>query len=76
MERVLRVRTTVIIAHRLRTAARANRLLVLDRGRIVEQGPHAQLLEQDGLYARLFQGQQLGFENGGIVPRARVAERA
>jgi subfamily B ATP-binding cassette protein MsbA len=76
LEQAMRGRTTVIIAHRLRTAARADRLLVLDRGRIVEQGPHAELLKREGLYARLFQGQQLGFENGGTIRRARVAEGA
>lgn len=76
LEQAMHGRTTVIIAHRLRTAARADRLLVLDRGRIVEQGPHAELLQRDGLYARLFQGQQLGFENGGAIRRTPVAESA
>jgi subfamily B ATP-binding cassette protein MsbA len=76
LERAMRGRTTLIIAHRLRTAARADRLLVMDRGRIVEQGPHADLLEQEGLYARLFLGQQLGFENGEILGRTRQVEPA
>lgn len=53
-------RTTIIIAHRLRTVARADRLLVLDHGRLVEEGPHEELLGRDGLYARLYRGQQLG----------------
>jgi len=47
-------RTTVVIAHRLTTAARADRVVVLDHGRIVEDGPHADLLEADGPYARLW----------------------
>ena len=47
-------RTTVVIAHRLTTAARADRVVVLDHGRIVEDGPHADLLEANGPYARLW----------------------
>jgi ATP-binding cassette, subfamily B, bacterial MsbA len=50
-------RTTLIIAHRLSTVRRANRLVVLDRGRIVEQGSHAELLDLGGLYSRLYQRQ-------------------
>jgi subfamily B ATP-binding cassette protein MsbA len=50
-------RTTLIIAHRLSTVRRADRLVVIDRGRIVEAGTHAALLELGGLYARLYQRQ-------------------
>ena len=50
-------RTTLIIAHRLRTVQRADRLLVLDRGHVVEEGPHDELLLRDGLYSRLYRGQ-------------------
>jgi ATP-binding cassette, subfamily B, bacterial MsbA len=50
-------RTTLIIAHRLSTVRRADRLVVLDHGRIVEEGSHADLLEMRGLYARLYQHQ-------------------
>mgnify|MGYP003947561349 CR=1 FL=1 len=54
MEDLLRGRSTLIIAHRLSTVRRADRVVVLDRGRIVEQGTHDQLLELGGLYARLY----------------------
>jgi len=50
-------RTTIIIAHRLSTVERADRILVMDRGRIVESGSHAELLARGGLYARLYQTQ-------------------
>jgi ABC-type multidrug transport system fused ATPase/permease subunit len=55
----MRGRTTLIIAHRLRTVQRADRLLVLEQGRIVEQGRHDELLQHDGLYAQLYRGQLL-----------------
>ena len=47
-------RTTIVVAHRLTTAARADRIIVLDHGTVVESGSHAQLLEADGAYAALW----------------------
>jgi subfamily B ATP-binding cassette protein MsbA len=52
-------RTTLTIAHRLSTVRNANRIVVLDKGEIVEEGTHAQLLEKNGLYQRLYQAQEL-----------------
>lgn len=52
-------RTTVTIAHRLSTVRNANRIVVLDKGQIIEEGMHSQLLEKDGLYKRLYQAQEL-----------------
>jgi subfamily B ATP-binding cassette protein MsbA len=53
LERLMQGRTSLIIAHRLSTIERADRIVALDAGRVVEQGTHAQLLERNGLYARL-----------------------
>ncbi|MBR0651303.1 ABC transporter ATP-binding protein [Roseomonas terrae] len=53
-------RTTLVIAHRLATVRDADRIVVMDRGRAVEQGDHAALMEQDGLYARLVRTQTFG----------------
>ncbi|WP_299534832.1 ABC transporter ATP-binding protein [uncultured Streptomyces sp.] len=54
-------RTALVVAHRLSTVAGMDRLVVLDRGRIVEQGTHRQLLASGGAYARLWQHQSGGF---------------
>ncbi len=53
VEKLAEGRTTLIIAHRLATVKKADRIIVMDQGRIVAEGSHAQLVAQDGLYARL-----------------------
>jgi subfamily B ATP-binding cassette protein MsbA len=57
MEDLLRQRSTLIIAHRLSTVLRADRLVVIDHGMIVEEGSHQDLLAFDGVYSRLYRGQ-------------------
>lgn len=67
-------RTTLIIAHRLSTVRRADRLVVVDRGRIVEEGTHADLLELGGLYARLYQ-RQFRDDSAGMEVASVISEQ-
>ena len=57
LENLVQGRTTIAIAHRLSTLHRADRLVVLDRGQVVEEGCHADLMASEGAYFRLYQAQ-------------------
>jgi ATP-binding cassette subfamily B protein len=70
LERLMEGRTTIVIAHRLATVLKADRILVLDQGRVIEEGTHQSLVAQDGIYARLA---KLQFDTGADAFR-RAAE--
>ena len=61
LDKMMENKTVIAIAHRLSTIAAMDRLIVLDKGQIVEQGTHAELLERNGLYAKLWNHQSGGF---------------
>lgn len=65
LERLTEGRTTVVVAHRLSTAARADRVAVIDHGQLVELGTHKQLLARDGRYAQLFAAWDAGHDGRG-----------
>jgi ATP-binding cassette subfamily B protein len=67
LERLMRGRTTLVIAHRLATVLKAHRILVMEAGRIIEEGTHASLVLRGGLYARLA---KLQFETDRIADAA------
>ncbi|MBI2764289.1 MAG: ABC transporter ATP-binding protein [Chloroflexi bacterium] len=85
LQELMHGRTTFVIAQRLRTVMRADEIIVLERGRVVQRGKHAELLEQEGLYRRIFdlelrdQEEALGRATpgaGGAPPAAAPGGRA
>jgi ATP-binding cassette, subfamily B, bacterial len=64
MERLMEGRTSIVIAHRLSTVRALDRIMVFDKGRMVEEGTHASLYRKGGLYRRLCDHQGLEFTNG------------
>jgi ATP-binding cassette subfamily B multidrug efflux pump len=66
-------RTVIAIAHRLSTISRMDRLIVLDQGRVVETGSHAELVRRGGIYARLWRRQSGGFDIRDAALEAAIA---
>ncbi|MDR0346897.1 MAG: ABC transporter ATP-binding protein/permease [Coriobacteriales bacterium] len=64
INRLVRSRTVIVIAHKLKTVRNADNIIVLDDGRVVEQGRHDDLLQQNGLYSRLYTTQQQSMDWG------------
>lgn len=73
LERLMVGRSTLVIAHRLSTVKDADRVLVLDAGRVVEQGSHGELVARDGLYRQLVERQFLANESASIEPLPATA---
>lgn len=73
--RLAQNRTTLLIAHRLSTVVHADQILVMDRGRIIERGTHAELMRLDGRYAEMWHIQaQRGTERGPVEDAALAIE--
>jgi ABC-type multidrug transport system fused ATPase/permease subunit len=68
LKRLMRGRTNVVIAHRLSTVLHADRIVVLERGRIVQVGPHERLLAESGLYRRLYETQFRSVAQAAALP--------
>uniref|UniRef100_A0A8C7D612 ABC-type oligopeptide transporter ABCB9 n=1 Tax=Oncorhynchus kisutch TaxID=8019 RepID=A0A8C7D612_ONCKI len=67
LNNIMRQHTVLVIAHRLSTVERADNIIVINRGCVVEQGPHSQLMAKGGLYCKLVQRQVLGIETGAVL---------
>lgn len=67
LNNIMQDHTMLVVAHRLSTVEKADNIVVIDRGYVVEQGSHSQLMASGGLYSKLVQRQLLGIETGSEV---------
>ena len=75
LERAVAGRTALIIAHRLTTVRLADRIVVVDRGQIIEEGPHAELMALNGAYAHLYRLQMSIYPEDALVSAVPVTTR-
>jgi ATP-binding cassette subfamily B protein len=75
LENLVRGRTTIAIAHRLSTLQRADRLIVIENGRVVETGTHAELARGEGVYSRLHEAQMRALESQAVGPDLSLGAR-
>jgi len=75
LDNLVRGRTTIAIAHRLSTLREANRLVVLDRGSVVEIGNHDELMAQEGHYYRLYQAQARNVDTEDNASKIEISTR-
>lgn len=76
LEKLMQGRTSIIIAHRLSTIQDVDRIMVMKKGRLLEQGTHSELLQQDGYYRTLYELQFQGQNNQAELPRAAVNQES
>jgi ATP-binding cassette subfamily B protein len=75
LDNLVRGRTTIAIAHRLSTLQQADRLVVLERGRLVEQGSHTDLMQRQGAYYRLYEAQARQHEADRVAMASSLAAK-
>ena len=72
LNRSLKGRTVIVIAHRLSTVERADRIIVVNKGEVVEQGSHVELLKKGGMYAMLVRKQMVADDDKGVSINERT----
>ena len=74
LEHLMQNRTVLVIAHRLSTIRKADKIVVMDKGKIVQEGNHEELIKKGGLYRKLYELQFICSDNGGLLSDSSLAE--